>query len=336
MPTFPDRIDALVVGAGPGGIAAANRLHSEGGLSVMLVEARPRVGRPLRCAEITRETFFEHLGFEERPGWARWRLRTGHPDLFASVMLDRGATESGGAALLAEAGARVHSACSVVAMGPFDGEGRTVTLRYEGRDHTLRAGLVIAADGVSSSVARMAGLPVALSPLEVVSTLAYRIGDAQVRDTEIAHFDFAPELSPHYFWVIPSGEREANVGLGLPGHRGHAAHTILERMIEQTEAIIGGRRLEKVVGWFASTKPLERPYTDGLMVVGTAARFVGALSGEGIWHAAFSGRAAAESFIDAGGRLEAASLAPYRPRIQRLYDELDESWRMRRYNDSRG
>ncbi|HJJ98120.1 MAG TPA: FAD-dependent oxidoreductase, partial [Methanocorpusculum sp.] len=42
--------DVLVVGGGPGGALAA-KAAAEAGLSVLLVEKRPAIGAPVRCAE---------------------------------------------------------------------------------------------------------------------------------------------------------------------------------------------------------------------------------------------------------------------------------------------
>ncbi|MDD1675874.1 MAG: FAD-dependent oxidoreductase, partial [Methanomicrobiales archaeon] len=42
--------DVLVIGGGPGGAMAA-RCVAERGLSVCMVEKRPAIGTPVRCAE---------------------------------------------------------------------------------------------------------------------------------------------------------------------------------------------------------------------------------------------------------------------------------------------
>ncbi|HMK15623.1 MAG TPA: NAD(P)-binding protein, partial [Methanomicrobiales archaeon] len=45
-----NRYDALVIGGGPGGAVAAGDLAAAGH-SVCLVEKRPAIGAPVRCAE---------------------------------------------------------------------------------------------------------------------------------------------------------------------------------------------------------------------------------------------------------------------------------------------
>ncbi|HJK18272.1 MAG TPA: FAD-dependent oxidoreductase, partial [Methanocorpusculum sp.] len=53
--------DVLVVGGGPGGALAA-KAAAEAGLSVLLVEKRPAIGAPVRCAEgIGKEALAEFI-----------------------------------------------------------------------------------------------------------------------------------------------------------------------------------------------------------------------------------------------------------------------------------
>ena len=59
--------DVLVVGGGPGGALAA-KAAAEAGLSVLLVEKRPAIGAPVRCAEgIGKEALAEFI--EADPKW---------------------------------------------------------------------------------------------------------------------------------------------------------------------------------------------------------------------------------------------------------------------------
>jgi len=328
-PTFPDQADVLIVGAGPAGLAAASRLK-DSGADVLLADARPVIGTPLRCAEVTRPGFFEIVGVEPRPGWARWTYRNGR------ISLDRKLFEYEMSLLLADAGIRVRPDTSAVAVGPFDGERRPVTLLHERREHTVRARLVIAADGVSSTVAGMAGLPTRLPLDRVASCVAYRIAGARVESPGEYHLDFAPELRPFYFWVIPCSPSEASVGLGVPGDRGFRAPALLEAFLRKSPRISGGRRVETIVGIFPSCPPMERPLADGLLVAGGAARFVTAAYGEGIEPAALSGRAAAACFLALERPVcEARALAAYRQGLEPLYRRLRGSWQQRRNHEQR-
>jgi digeranylgeranylglycerophospholipid reductase len=315
-------VDVLVVGAGPAGIAAAQHLRA-GGADVMLIDCEPRIGAPLRCAELTRDSFYEHLGLPRRDGWQRWKLDDG------MIVLNREQVEGESARLLAAAGVEVRAGSAAVAIEPYDGERRAVLIERATERQRVRTRLVLAADGVASRMARLAGIDTKLSPHESVSTLAYRVEDVTI-DAGRMLMDQALDLSPHYFWVIPIGARAANVGLGVPAHRGHALDPLLRQRMRRLEGFAEARVVERVVGWYPSTLPVERPYTDGVLVLGTAARLIGATTGEGIWHAAKSGLAAARTFLASAGRSRASDLAPYRPALEDVYQECVASWRRRR------
>jgi len=322
-------VDALVVGGGPCGLSAARHLHAAG-VSVLLVDARRELGTPLRCAEVTRPDFFEVLDLQPEPGWIRWRINYGF------IILDRHLVESGVGKKLAGLGVDVRPGCAVVGVGAHENGAREVELLEAGGTRRIRARVVIAADGVSSRVARMCGLDTRLSMLEVASTLAYRMENLPHLNNKQAVLEYLPELSPHYFWIIPTGEHAANVGLGIPGHRGHLARPLLDRLIaERLEQLAGGRTIETAVGWYPSVQPLATPYAEGLLVAGGAARLVGAESGEGIWQAAVSGREAARSVVRGAGGMLTVDGAAYRTRLNRVYDELAVSWAKRRGFDAR-
>ena len=98
---MPDRYDAVVVGAGPNGLAAAIALAREG-LGVLLVEANEAVGGAARSAALTRPGFVHDLGsaihpmgigspFFRRLPLGRYGLEWIHPAVPLAHPLDGGA-----------------------------------------------------------------------------------------------------------------------------------------------------------------------------------------------------------------------------------------------------
>jgi digeranylgeranylglycerophospholipid reductase len=325
-------VDVLVVGAGPGGLAAALWL-SKAGADVAVVDARQRIGHPIRCAEIVTEKLFEEWDLAPRAGWIRSRIR--RPDRGEQkreqLTINRARVEYEVSLIAAERGAEVAAGTSAVGVGPFDGERRQVALRSASGTHRIAARCVVAADGVSSAVARMAGIDTFLTPDEVASALAYRVEGAILADPEAAYKTPLPASMappPCYYWVTPNGPDSANVGLAVPGRDGTRARRFLSRMMEEDNACRGGRIVETVAGLLPGKRPLESPYRDGLLVVGGAARMVHPVSGAGILFAAKSGRAAAEQIASLRGKAATAGeLAGYRNRVQWVYDRLNEGWR---------
>lgn len=316
---IPDRVDVLIVGAGPAGLAAGQSLANSGA-SILLVDARQQIGRPLRCAEVTRPGFFDVMGFEPRRKWVRWTLKGSHNML----VLNRPQMENEIASSLESRGVEVRRGTSVINVGEFEGDGRRVTVQLSGHEHIVLARLVIAADGVSSQTARLAGVTTRLSTKQLLPCLMYRIADARLAHLYQAHTEDEHNLGAGFFWIVPTGADEANAGLCLPGWRGHEAQSVLDDILKKSPAISGGRVVETVVAAYPLTPPLEKPYADGLLIAGTAARLVGAARGEGIWYAAVSGQAAAQVALETGGQEPSvAGLAIYRDKLAPLYGELE-------------
>lgn len=327
---LPDKVDALIAGAGPAGLAAAHKLMKSGA-TVLLVDARRRIGAPLRCAELTNKRIFKSFEIEPRPDWVRWEL----PER-KMIVLNRPKFEWDVSRLLGKGGVIVSEGTGVIGVGPFDGSGREIRLVSGKREKSVRAGIVIAADGISSSVAKYAGINTTLALNEVATCLAFRVVGADLKDPKKLVFDFAKELSPFYFWIIPSGPGEANIGLGLLGARGFVVRRILKEFMKNREEFSGGKIAETIAGNVPSTRPMEKPYSDGLLVTGAAARLVRAADGEGIRQAVISGKAAAETIIALQDEAPLAEkLSAYRKKIDGLYRSLEESWKLRKRRERR-
>jgi len=322
----PDNVDVLVVGAGPAGLAATNELV-RAKASVLLVDAKKTIGSPLRCGELTRDHFFEIYGIEHRPEWVRWVLDF---QWGKAPILNRERFEYHFANLLQSQGAIVRKATSVVAVSDFDGIGRKVTLLSHKRNYSVHARCIIAADGVSSRVAHLCGIDTYLSLDKIGSCLAYRIVNAKLADSSHHVVRYLPNFFPFYFWVIPSGKDQANVGIVLPANKGFMVRRLLKKCIEESKEIKGGKIAQTIVGGYPICTPLETPYSDGLLVTGTAARLIERSVGEGIWQAAVSGKIAALLYQNLSAKPSTADrLSIYREKIDFIYNDLSAKWKKR-------
>ncbi len=327
---IPNIIDVLIVGAGPAGLAAALHLSSKKRLKIVLVDSRTTIGRPIRCGETTGDNYFKVLGIKPRDHWIRQKLAE-TPGLF---VVNRELSELQISHVVAQRGVFVAPETSVVSVGEFDGDGRGVTLASRAGERQVYARCLMAADGVSSSVARSAGVDTYLPPKKIVSSMAYRIVDAELKSPEKAHIEQLPlpfPPYPYYFWVIPNGAGEANVGLYIPSMDGHKARPLLDRLLSETDAIQGGRIVQTVVGMIPDTPPLKKPHANGLLVLGTAARFIDPLSAGGIGPAAQCGRAAAKAYWNTiNATIPEALPWEYDRQIASLQEYFKQQWKLRR------
>src|SRR5207247_1812006 len=148
----------------------------------------------------------------------------------------------------------------------------------------LRARLIVGADGSNSTVARvLRGVP-APSADRIIAMRAYYTGVRGPADR--ADLYFAAESFPGYYWLFPTGEDTANVGVGmvletLPPVRDHL-RDLLARLLERDHALrerLDGAILEgRILGWPLNTYNPDAPLVaDGLLLVGDAAGLINSL-----------------------------------------------------------
>jgi len=305
------RYDLIVVGAGPAGSTAA-WTAAQLGLSVLLVEKRQEIGSPVRCAEgVAREALAEFL--EPDPAWIsaridraqivasaggrvvqRWQGAGGLGYVLERRVFDRALAEQ--AAL---AGAQVHPKTTVTGLLHETGKVTGVLAEWQGQRHEVEAGIVIAADGVESRVGNWAGLDTQL-PLEDTMTCAQYLLAGIDWDPACLGFWIDDSIAPGgYAWIFPKGAGRANVGLGIQADLGdRTALGYLDRFVEAEPSLSRGSPVTLVVGNAPVALPCRRLVSDGLMLVGDAARQVDPLTGGGIINGMVAGRLAAQVAAD--------------------------------------
>ena len=301
--------DILVVGAGPGGAAVAAALARDG-RDVVLVE-RGRHPRPKACAEYASPRIAEELA---RVGMdATWqaeavplagmdvirgqdRVRIDYHDRRGARHawgLDRRTFDAALARHATAAGARLLELSSLDRL-ERDGE-RVIGARLRTPDgpRLVRSGWLIGADGARSSVSRRLGVDRPAFPR--------RLG-------LVAHYEGSPDLADHgemhvgpgwYVGLAPTPGGELNVGMALPLPGRGGAATRFAAAIDGIPAVAarltGLRRLTPIRGVAPIGHRVSRAAGDGWLLVGDAAGFIDPFTGEGIFRALRSARAAAES-----------------------------------------
>ena len=333
-----ERPDAVVVGAGPAGCAAAITLALAGRDVVLVDKARfPRdkcCGDGLTTGALRR---LEALGVDlaTLPSLAPLGSmlvrspagRTAKLPLARSPGL-HGATARRlhlDAALVARArcaGARLLEGRQVAGLAP-DGDGRRgsgdprVTLTLS--DGTLLAARsVIAADGAWSPLRRLLAVPgcapAGAAPGEWHGFRAYMTEVGAASAGQIAVW-FEPSLLPGYAWSFPLGDGAANVGVCVRRGRGPQGRTLAQRFA----AVLDRPFLASLLGPNAEpegpirswpiptgTRPALLSALEGrVLFAGDAAHGADPMSGEGIAQALEMGIAAGHAVASGGSRAAA-------------------------------
>jgi flavin-dependent dehydrogenase len=118
-----------------------------------------------------------------------------------------------------------------------------------------------------------------------------------------------------YAWIIPMGMTQAKVGIASFAHRSTPRHLrrLLTRFAAENPQTSRGRIVDVHGGATLAAGGVRSHARDGFLTIGDAAGQINPLVGEGIRHALFSGRFAAETLDPAlrAGRLDRHALGRY-------------------------
>jgi digeranylgeranylglycerophospholipid reductase len=333
IPSAPKHVrsayDLVVVGAGPAGATAA-RFAAQRGLSVLLLEKRQEIGSPVRCAEgINGEMLSQFVEPEER--WTSARVsrsqitmvETGESRSFegeeAGYVLERRVLDRVLAEQAVLAGAHSQVKTSVVGLLEEQGQVKGVTT-FDGRTRmNIEATVVIGADGVESRVGQWAGLDCRLRPSDCLVCAQYMLTGIDL-DPHCCYYYLGLGLAPGgYAWVFPKGPHSANVGVGVQADLAEtSALEYLVRFVSHQPWLEQGSPVTLITGNVPVGVATDHIVTDGLMLVGDAARQADPLTGGGIANAMIAGQLAAEVAAEAVEQGSASStiLGEYQRRWQ--------------------
>ena len=283
--------DVIVVGGGPAGSMAA-RFAAEQGISVLMLEKDRDIGYPVRCGEaVSEDGISEFIDIDKR--WISTEINNfsfispdetevtipleGRGYILERKIFDYALAESAAAA-----GSEILTKAYVYNLLFDDGKVSGVKVEIAGEKKEIKSKIVIGADGVESRVGRWGGIKTFTDFRDMESGVQVAASNIPVNQNTL-YFYFGKDVAPEgYFWVFPKGNNLANIGLGVSGLIGkkRSAQSYLNDFMEKhyPDAPI----LTRVAGGIPCTITLEKIVTDGLMLVGDAARQVNPLSGGGI------------------------------------------------------
>ena len=305
------KADVAVVGAGPAG-SSATAVLARGGFKVILLEEHDRPGEPQHCAGMLTKEACRRLGIrvpgdavQSEPERVTVHYRGAVLEFGLDMyVLDRAAFDQHMADLAVKSGAELLTGYKVVGMSR---EGGLWVLRAR-TGPEVKAELVLGADGYKALSLRWAGLE---TRREVASCIQYELRLDREVDMGTVSCYFGSSIAPGgYAWVVPIGQREVRVGLGVRRAVRPAKH-YLDALV--SSLFPSATVLRRLAGLVTTSGPLRRAYAEAFMAVGEAAGHVNPLTGAGIASSIASGRAAAlvASRALEGGDLSAGRLSEH-------------------------
>jgi geranylgeranyl reductase family protein len=278
-----ERYDVAVIGAGPSGCMAA-KYSAKRGATTLLLEEHKSIGYPVQCAGLLGLKALE----EAEVGLGSFAVM---PMRGAKVFSPKGANFSFQAkeerawvverrlfdrALAVEAtlaGARLRLGSPVTAIR-LSGKDNILTVGgAEVKD--IRASVVISAEGVKATLARARGIP---RPSKILSgaqvTAPFHVEDPLKVEL---HLGAAPGL---FAWVIPTGQKEARIGLCAKETGCLYLRAFLKSKIISRRLL--GSPLDLVVGGLPLGPP-PSTVADGMIAVGDVVGQVKPTSGGGVY-----------------------------------------------------
>ena len=329
--------DTVIAGAGPAGSAAAVVL-AEAGLRVALVD-KARFPRDKLCGGLLSERGIRAIrdAFGDAQALPVEVTSTGASvfdrdrplvriDAYKPLhFTSRRALDTHLAALAARRGARMIEDCAVKSLDPA---AHTVELA-DGR--VLSAPFVVGADGASSRIRKLLGVPIDRNGFAVglESEVPREAAGRDVSDPEI-YFGL---VEWGYAWIFPK-RATLTVGIGGLATRNDDMRA---RFREFATAALGRTPSQTVCG---SPIPfgnfVARPGRDSTLLAGDAAGLVEPLTGEGIAFAVQSGAYAAQAILEAARvNAPARALAFYLPRYRSIIRSFRDVRLLRRLVFSR-
>jgi len=286
--------DIIIVGAGPGGSIAA-RDCAKSGLKTLVIDKRQEVGSPVRCGEGLGEVWIKKASLEYDPTWCIWKSagamvyspKGRKMEIITKnkgYVIERKMFEKKLAADAIRQGARYLIKSRVYDVIKKDGFVVGVKVETPEGKFDIHAKIIMAADGVDSMTAKRAGVNTVNAITEVDSGYEYEMSGLKMDRPDLIHLFVGTKIAPRgYIWIFPKGRDIGNVGIGIAGHDEKTAKEYLDMFIESHPEIFKEATSYEVKGGCIPVGvPLEKPYANGLLIVGDAAHMVNPIHGGGM------------------------------------------------------
>lgn len=294
--------DVIVVGGGPVGSTAA-RYAAQEGAKVLLIEEHAFVGSPVGCTGLLSTRAVKECDVEPSDDFVLNSVRGAyvHPPSERPLPIDGGRTKAYVVSrkmfdrtlfrMATDTGIDVMLRTRAVGLARSNSL-QTLSVLESGNLRTVQAKVIIAADGVRSNMAKMAGLGRVQRIMPGIQIEAPYSSD----NSDFVELFVGSKVPGFFAWTVPVDERISRIGLATDDINGLKPHECLQWLLHHHPHIASryaGGQTDMVFGGIP-IGPLHRTYTDGIMIVGDAAGQTKPTSGGGVYTGALCAKIAAK------------------------------------------
>lgn len=333
-----DMYDAIVVGAGPAGGSCAREL-SKIGRSVLLLEQSSVMGVPNFSTAGTPNETMEAFGLPKKVTDSPWSSlliageRSRAEFVFGKTMgyvLNYKLLKQFLADESKRHGAEVVTGARVKDLVMDGGAVRGVKFLHDGETKEAGAKVVVDATGGRAEFSRKLGL-VDLKGADVCVGMEYHMEKVSLERQGRLDFYLGPSYIPYgYAWVFPSGEESAKVGLCVltKSKTKMDMSALLKKFAGTNSQTRGAVQTDVHGGSLFANGGIRNHVLDGFMAIGDAAVQINPIGGEGIRHAMYSGRFAAQTIDAVADNKRAAAKKDLEPYNKRWSDYVGNKWKV--------
>lgn len=285
--------DVIIVGSGPAGAKVAE-IVARSGYKVLLFEKNKEVGASIRCGELVNtETFKKHIVLRDtyiRQFINKYEIivpdgkRIAFVGNKAGMLIDRSRLEPFLVGKAKKFGAKIITNALVTGLEIEKNKIKGVQVRINGRDFRFKSRIVVAADGVSSQIAKFARVNTTVRNEDAAACICATVVTKNLH--EACNLYFGKETAPGgYAWLFSQGRKRANIGVGITkiDDLCEPAKKYFDKFLKKVNADFGIINIENIfAGGLPLSIPLKRLKKNNLLIVGDAARQTNPLTGAGI------------------------------------------------------
>ncbi|MGY5881225.1 MAG: NAD(P)/FAD-dependent oxidoreductase [Candidatus Thorarchaeota archaeon] len=280
--------DAIVIGAGPAGLLAANEI-AKSGYTVQVFEEHERVGEPDHCAGLLSTSGLKRLGIslpkdviQNTVIGARIYSPAGH-----SITIERGKREANVvdrkkfdawlASRAIDSGAVVTTKTKVKEL--VRKQGIIQNVRVNNEEQNARAFVI--AEGSRCRLSGSVGLPI-VQRSNKYPAFQYEISGVDIEENIVEMF-YGKRVAPGFFaWIIPLGEKKARIGLAARNKSKIRLDALMRNHTIISERMKGAKIDRSLGGIVLVGMPISKMVVENVVAVGDTAGIVKATTGGGV------------------------------------------------------